>query len=381
LGLYRVSDESPRSHFRRFCGVVVAHARYDYSYIRSFDGDEIMQTAAYTGNARIEVRPADSTPPGPGEVQIAVAYTGLCGTDLHILHGNMDARVTTPLVFGHEMSGTIAAVGDGVDDWTVGTPVTVMPLDWDGTCPACRAGNSHICQNLNFVGIDTPGSLQQLWNVRQDLLVPLPAGIPLDVAALAEPVAVAVHDVRRSELQAGDKVVVIGGGPIGVLIATVARSFGGDVAVIELEPSRRAQIEALGFSTIDPRETDQTAWVEEWTSGAGADVVFEVSGAAAAVLGATSLAKVRGTLVVVAIHPTPREIDLQRLFWRELRILGARVYQRADFETAVELLAGGVIPADSVISRIVPLEGISEAFDDLEHGRALKILVDVGGAK
>jgi (R,R)-butanediol dehydrogenase/meso-butanediol dehydrogenase/diacetyl reductase len=338
-----------------------------------------MQTAAYVGNARIEVGSAEAVPPAPGEVQISVAYTGLCGTDLHILHGNMDARVSTPLVFGHEMSGTIAAVGEGVDAWKPGDAVTVMPLDWDGTCPACLAGNSHICQNLNFVGIDSPGSLQQTWNVRQDLLVRLPAGVPLQVAALAEPVAVAVHDVRRSELSDGDRVVVIGGGPIGVLIATVARSFGGEVAVIEPEPSRRAQIDALGFPTIDPRTTDQTAWVEEWTDGAGADVVFEVSGAAAAVRGATALAKVRGTLVVVAIHPTPREIDLQRVFWRELRILGARVYQRADFETAVELLADGVIPVDSVISRIVPLTGIAEAFDDLEHGRALKILVDVGG--
>ncbi|MFD3444381.1 zinc-binding dehydrogenase [Microbacteriaceae bacterium 4G12] len=340
-----------------------------------------MQTAAYVGDSRIEVRPADPTPPAPGEVQIAVAYTGLCGTDLHILHGNMDARVKTPLVFGHEMSGTIAAVGEGVDAWKPGDAVTVMPLDWDGTCPACLAGNSHICQNLNFVGIDSPGSLQQMWNVRQDLLVRLPNGVPLRVAALAEPVAVAVHDVRRSELSDGEKVVVLGGGPIGVLIATVARSFGGDVAVIEPEPSRRAQIDALGFPTIDPRETDQTAWVEEWTAGTGADVVFEVSGAAAAVRGATALAKVRGTLVVVAIHPTPREIDLQRVFWRELRILGARVYQRTDFETAVELLADGVIPVDSVITRTVPLTGITEAFDDLEHGRALKILVDVGGAE
>ncbi|CAN5523977.1 alcohol dehydrogenase catalytic domain-containing protein [soil metagenome] len=340
-----------------------------------------MRSAAYVGNHEIRVGDDESTTPSSGEVQIAVAYTGLCGTDLHILHGNMDRRVSTPLIFGHEMSGTIAALGEGVEGWAVGDAVTVMPLDWDGTCPACLAGNSHICQNLNFVGIDSPGSLQQLWNVRADLLVRVPAGLVLDHAALAEPVAVAVHDVRRSELVAGDKVVVIGGGPIGVLIATVARHFGGEVVVIELEPGRRAQIEQLGFTTLDPRETDQVAWFEEWTGGAGADVVFEVSGAAAAVLGATALAKVRGTLVVVAIHPTPREIDLQRLFWRELRILGARVYQRADFETAVELLQQGVIPAELLITRIVPLDDIGAAVEDLENGRALKILVDVAGGK
>lgn len=336
-----------------------------------------MRTATYTGDQTVVTAEVDPAPPRAGEVQVAVAYTGLCGTDLHIIHGAMDARVSRPLTFGHEMSGTIAALGEGVSGWSLGDPVTVMPLIWDGTCAACLAGHTHICQNLVFVGIDSPGSLQELWNVRAELLVALPATLTLRDAALAEPVAVAVHDVRRSELVAGDKVVVIGGGPIGVLIATVARHFGADVRMIEPELGRRAQIERLGLLTIDPRETNQVDWVEEWTAGAGADVVFEVSGAAAAVLGATSLAKVRGTLVVVAIHPTPREIDLQRLFWRELRILGARVYERVDFETGVQLLAEGVIPCQELISRVVGLDEIPEAIDDLENGRALKVLVQL----
>ncbi|WP_285136111.1 alcohol dehydrogenase catalytic domain-containing protein [Microbacterium sp. lyk4-40-TSB-66] len=338
-----------------------------------------MLTATYVGDRTIDVVEAEAAPPAPGQVQIRVAYTGLCGTDLHILHGSMDARVSTPLVFGHEMSGTVAALGDGVEGWTVGDGVTVMPLAWDGTCPACRAGNEHICQNLDFIGIDSPGSLQGLWSVPAETLVRLPEGIALDHAALVEPVAVAVHDVRRAELAPGDKAVVIGGGPIGVLIACVARHVGAEVLVIELDEKRRAQIEELGFPTLDPREADQVAVVEDWTQGAGADVVFEVSGAAAAVRGATGLAKVRGTIVVVAIHPTPREIDLQRMFWRELRLLGARVYQRPDFETAVDLVADGVIPTDLLITRIVPLSATAEAFADLEAGRAMKILVDVGG--
>jgi (R,R)-butanediol dehydrogenase / meso-butanediol dehydrogenase / diacetyl reductase len=334
-------------------------------------------TASYVGDHTIAIDEATPEPPAKGEVQIKVAFTGLCGTDLHILHGNMDARVTTPLVFGHEMSGTISALGDGVSGWSVGDAVTVMPLDWDGTCPACLAGNQHICQNLNFIGIDSPGSLQGYWSVPAEVLVALPATLRLDHAALVEPTAVAVHDVRRGNVQPGDKVVVIGGGPIGVLIASVAREFGGTVVVIELDPNRRAQIANLGFETLDPRETDQVEWVTEWTGGAGADIVFEVSGAAAAVLGATDLAKVRGTLVVVAIHPTPREINLQRVFWRELTILGARVYQRVDFEKAVELLERGVIPADLLITKIVPLAETQDAFADLENGRAMKILVDV----
>ena len=336
-----------------------------------------MLTANYTGGGNIDIREAESTPPAPGEVQIEVAYTGLCGTDLHILHGSMDARVQTPLVFGHEMSGTIAALGEGVLDWRIGDKVTVMPLHWDDTCPACIAGNQHICQNLNFIGIDSPGSLQGRWNVSEDTLVALPESLPLDHAALVEPVAVAVHDVQRSDLAEGDKAVVIGGGPIGTLIATVARHVGAEVVVIEIDAERRSQAERLGFTTIDPTAVDQTAWVEAWTDGAGADVVFEVSGAAAAVRGMTSLAKVRGTIVVVAIHPTPRELDLQRVFWRELRLLGTRVYQRADFDAAVDLLARGVIPTDLVITRVLPLSETQAAFAELEAGRAMKILIDV----
>lgn len=338
-----------------------------------------MRAAAYVGDRSIRVSQIEEHPPAAGEVQIAVAYTGLCGTDLHILHGAMDARVRTPLVFGHEMSGTVAALGEGVSGWEVGDRVTVMPLAWDGTCPACRAGNSHICQNLEFIGIDSPGALQSRWNVPAQTLVRLPATTRLDHAALVEPVAVAVHDVRRSGLAAGDRAVVIGGGPIGVLVATVARHAGAEVTVIELDDSRRAQVHSLGFAVRDPRADDQDRWLQEWTDGAGADVVFEVSGAAPAVRTATALAKVRGTVVVVAIHSTPREVDLHRVFWRELSILGARVYERPDFERAVELVEEGVIPAELLITRIVDLERIDEAVADLESGRAMKILVDVGG--
>ncbi|EXG82639.1 (R,R)-butanediol dehydrogenase [Cryptosporangium arvum] len=337
-----------------------------------------MQGVAYEGGGTLRVSTTEVEPPGPGELQIAVAYCGLCGTDLHIAHGNMDARVRTPLIFGHEAAGTVAAVGPGVTGWEVGDPLTVMPLLWDGTCSACLAGHQHICQNLTFVGIDSPGALQQRWNVPASIAVPLPADLDLRAAALVEPVAVAVHDVRRSELQVGDRVVVLGGGPIGVLIGCVARHAGAQVLIAEVDESRRARIAALGFETVDPATDDVVAEVGRWTGGDGADVVFEVSGAAAAARSTTALAKVRGTIVVVAIHAAAREIDLQRVFWRELRLLGARVYQRSDFERAIALLGQGVIPAEELITRVVPLDRTPAAMDDLAAGRAMKILVEVG---
>ncbi|MFV0427777.1 MAG: zinc-binding dehydrogenase [Beutenbergiaceae bacterium] len=314
--------------------------------------------------------------PGPGQVQIEVAYVGLCGTDLHILHGSMDARVTMPAVIGHEMSGRISAVGHGVSGWQVGEPVTVMPLSWDGSCPACLAGNQHVCHNLDFVGIDTPGALQQRWNVDASWLVRLPATMTMQQGALVEPVAVAVHDVRRSELASGDYAVVVGGGPIGLLIASVAQAAGAQVLVLETQPARRETAQALGLRAVDPA-TGVADLVQEWTGGAGADVVFEVSGAPAAVRSATGLLRVRGTLVVVAIHPEPVPLDLKQVFWRELRILGARVYEREDFERAVALVADGSIDSEVMISAIEPLDKVQDAFAALESGTAIKVLVDV----
>lgn len=335
-----------------------------------------MKAAMYIGDGQIEVVERDSVEPSPHEVQIDVAFVGICGTDLHILHGAMDGRVTTPAIIGHEMSGTIAALGDSVTGWNVGDNVTVMPLDWDDKCPACQEGNSHICQNLNFVGIDSPGSLQQKWNVRSDLLVRLPADMDLATAALVEPVAVAVHDVRRANLRKADRAIVLGGGPIGLLIATVAKAEGAEVVVVEPDSHRRTMIRDLGHQTMDPVNENVAKLVDDWTYGAGADVVFEVSGAAAAVTSATSLAKVRGTVVIVAIHGEPRAVDLKQVFWRELSIVGARVYDRSDFERSVELIADGRVPTDAIISATVPLARADEAFKTLEAGQAMKVLVN-----
>jgi 2-desacetyl-2-hydroxyethyl bacteriochlorophyllide A dehydrogenase len=331
----------------------------------------------YTAARTLDTAPALGVPPGPGEVELAPAYVGICGTDLHIFHGDMDARVAAPAVLGHEMSGRIVRVGPGVQGWTPGDAVTVMPLRWDDTCPACRAGNRHICQHLDFIGIDSPGAMQQRWTVPASTLVRLPDSVPLDRAALVEPTAVAVHDVGRASVREGERVVVVGGGPVGVLIALVARAAGAEVRVVEPSVHRRALAEKLGLSTWDPAGEDVPALVGEWTGGAGAAVAFEVSGAAGGVDTAVDVLGVRGRLCLVAIHPRPREINLHRFFWRELTLVGARLYDRSDFERAVALVADGTVPADRLISRIVPLTEAPAAFEALEAGGdVMKILVD-----
>jgi threonine dehydrogenase-like Zn-dependent dehydrogenase len=132
----------------------------------------------------------------------------------------------------------------------------------------------------------------------------------------------------------------------------------------------------LGLSTADPATTDVAALVDEWTSGAGAAVAFEVSGSPAGLRTATDVLAVRGRLVLIAIHTQPREVDLFRVFWRELSIVGARVYERRDVERAVDLIANGDVPAHELISRVVPLAEVNDAFDALERGGVVKVLVD-----
>ena len=339
-----------------------------------------MQAAFFEGNRRIHVGPCVPVEPAPGQVQIRVAYCGICGTDLHLYHGAMAHRLHLPHVMGHEMSGTVERVGGGADGWNPGERVTVRPLDPCGACPACRAGHSHICQCLKFIGIDTPGALQGLWTVPAHTLHRLPDRLPLREAAMIEPVAVACHDVRMGEVRAGDRAVVIGGGPIGILIALIAKVRGAEVLLAEVNPFRLKLAAELGIEAVNPREADLPALVEARTGGAGADVVFEVSGSAAGVEMMTRLARTRGRIVVVAIFGEPPKVDLFRFFWRELRLTGARVYEPEDFEAAIELAAGGKLPLARLITNVVPLEGLESGLQQMEQGgEVMKVLIDCAG--
>lgn len=339
---------------------------------------QTVTAAFYRGNKSFAVEQRDIPDPGPGEVAVRIAYCGICGTDMHVFHGNMDARVGLNRVIGHEMSGTVEQLGDGVQGLAVGQKVVVRPLDHCGECPACDAGHLHICHNLKFLGLDTDGAMQDIWTVPAHTLHVLPNDLRMDHAALIEPVAVACHDVRLSGLQQGEDVLVIGGGPIGILCAMVARDAGGNVVVSEVNPNRLAIAETLGFDTVNPAETDLAEAINRKTGNKGADVVFEVSGTQPGVDGMTAAAATRARIVMVAIHAQKPQVDMFQFFWRELKLIGARVYEPEDYEKAIQIITTGGVDADTVITDVSPLADIQAAFEALDSSpTALKSLIKV----
>ena len=335
-----------------------------------------MKATQYEGNQTFTVFEKEITAPEAGEVRIKVAYVGVCGTDVHIFHGMMDKRVNIPETIGHEMSGVIDAVGAGVTGFEVGEKVVVRPLD-DRKAKPSDKGFNHICEELKFIGIDSPGAMQQYWNVPAFTVHKLKASTDLKLAALIEPLSVAVHDVRLSELQPDETAVILGGGPIGLLVALVAKETGARVFVSEVNENRIAKARTLGLEVYNPLKDDLPAIIKEKTEGRMADVVFEVAGVQPALDIMSELAGIRGRIVMVAIHGQKKAVDLFKFFWKELKLIGARVYEVEDYEKAINLITANELPFEDLITEVQPLSNIQKVFQDIDNNPdGLKVLMD-----
>ena len=324
-----------------------------------------MKAVRYLGKEMIGLEEIGRPSIGEDEVLIKIVYCGICGSDMSIYFGK-HPRAKAPLVLGHEFSGEIAELPAGYrGTFSVGDNVTVNPLLSCHKCTPCITGNSHVCKTLGLTGIDADGGFAEFVKVHIDQLVKLPSDMSVELGAIVEPVAVAVHAVRRSALKVGDVVLIIGGGPIGFLISLVARAAGArKIIVIEPSDFRRQLLSNLGFETM--AEAIQGK-IFSLTESDGADIVFEVAGVAEAMDAAVKYCKIRGQIVNVSVFKQPTPVDLMRVNFAELDIVGTRVYAKEDFVTAVDLIAK-IPEIAGVITHKLPLARAQEGIDLMKQG-------------
>ncbi len=340
---------------------------------------EYMPVAAYRrpGEVVVEERPVPS--PGPGEVLVEVDHCGICGSDIHML---LEGWGDKPgLVAGHEWTGAIAAVGPGVTGWSVGEQVVGGSSPRCGECRRCREGKPSQCENREGSIVDGhDGAFARYVLVREVSLLRLPEGLAPRTAALAEPLAVALHGITRSGVQPGDSVMVIGAGPIGALSVAVLVQRGiGPVTVVEPGERRQQLARDLGADVVlHPSDLEKFApWEPERISDHAAHVVLECSGKKEAMETGFHHLRRGGTLALVGAgieHPT---FDPNRFILNELHVVGSFVYDKGGFEAALYLLADPAFPADLLIeAEEVPLEGVGDALVGLAEGRyAGKVMV------
>lgn len=336
-----------------------------------------MKAAVYKGNGVLSVEEGSDRMPGEKEVQIKVSYCGICGSDIHILQGSEDHRMHLPSVIGHECSGTVWHVGSRVEGFQPGDRVVVWPVKSCKECFACKEGYEHVCQNLKVRGIETEGTFQYAWTVDEEALVKLPDSVSMLHGALVEPLAICCHVVKRGNVQKDDFVVVIGGGPIGLMTALVAKVAGAEVLVSEVNEKRLQKAEELGIKTVNPVKGDLLETVKQMTNGKGADVVFETSGSQPGVDSMVWLPKVHGTVVLVAIYGKPMTVDLKQLYYYEKNVVTARMQERSDMEKAIGLLAQKQVDADKIITSVLPLTEIQQGFDKCmdRNGSEVKVMI------
>ena len=315
--------------------------------------------------------------PASDEVEIKVNFTGICGTDMNLIRGRYSAA-TYPLVAGHETMGEVIKASEN-SEWQPGDRVTVFPAYGCRACEACKAGRIAHCPEAKTVGVLRPGGyFSERIVAHSDRAFRLPDEMEDDVGAMVEPTAVAVHAVKRGQMETGAKVVVIGGGSIGLLTAQVARAYGASEVIIS-EPisDRRSVAREIGFAqTCNPLEVDLASFVLD---GVGmVDVVFDLVGTDKTLSDSEEMLRPDGHLVIIALpHGENPTIPYQKVFAKELKVIGSRTYFMEDFPEAIDLLGKEKVLVKPLLSETLPLGKLSDAADLLEQqpGKFIKILV------
>ncbi len=353
-----------------------------------------MKAARYYGKDDIRVEDVEEPQLRPGTVKIAPAFCGICGSDLHLYHDGPIppapspdtphplSHETLPIIFGHEFSGVVEEIGDGVTGLSVGDSVVVEPLMVDGTCPACKAGKYNLCQQMGFIGISgLGGGLSEHIVVEERWVHPV-GDLPLDQAALIEPLAVGLHAAKHAGAAAGQVAVVGGAGPIGLLLAAVLKAKGVKTIVSEVSTARREKAMSSGVAdvVVDPSTENLKEVVAQHSDGAGADLAFDAAGVAVVVHQLLDILAAGGRLEIVAIHTHPIEIDIAAELTFGDRVMGSSIGYANDHPEAIELARSGKVNlAPFITSKIVVDDLIEKGIERLVSNKdnEVKILVSM----
>jgi len=338
-----------------------------------------MKQAVMTAPGAIELRDVPVPVPGPGEVLLRIHRIGVCGSDVHVYHGK-HPYTKYPVVQGHEYSASVEATGPGVQGLARGVKVTSMPQIVCGECAPCLRGDYHICDKLKVEGFQAPGCAQELWVTAADKIVPLPDRFSYEQGALVEPVAVAVHATSRAGVLAGRRVAVLGAGPIGNLVAQVARAAGAQVLITDLSAYRLEVAQKCGLTGTSNAKTETLAQASERVFGKdGFDVAFECVGVEPTLTAAVETIQKGGTLIVVGVFGEKPRIDMGLVQDRELNIRGTLMYQAHDYKRAVELIASGGVVTEPLMSKHFPFAAYLDAyrFIDQQGDKTMKVFIDV----
>lgn len=321
----------------------------------------------------VEQRPVPA--PQSGEVLIRVRSVGICGSDIHYFeHGRIaDFVVETPLILGHEASGEVVALGDGVTDLSIGDRVAMEPGVPCGTCEQCRSGRYNLCPDVRFFA--TPpidGAFTEYVTLPRAFVHPVPDSVSFDAAALLEPLSVGVWACQKGNVRLGTRLLITGAGPVGVMVALVARANGAtEITLSDVNPQRLARAAELGFDIVDSRTQSLPDVVE-------ADVLIECSGAAPAIVDGIRCVAPAGTVVLVGMSPTAMvEMPFGVIQGRELWITGTFRYAHT-YPTAVALVSSGAIDLDALVSKTFSLDEVEQALTySRQDPAAMKVVVRV----
>lgn len=317
-------------------------------------------------------------------VKIETAYTGVCGTDIHTFTGQY-RNSRTPLILGHEFSGVVVEVGPDVKKVKVGDRVvSETTFETCGKCRYCKEGDYNLCSNRKGIGTQQDGSFADYLVAPEQSIHIIPDTVSLQAAALSEPLACCTHAaLEKTSIQADDVILVIGPGPIGLLLSQVVKSKGATVILsgITKDTPRLELAKELGVDyTIDSLTEDLEGFVLEHTDGYGVDKVFDCSGSVPAVNQALPLVAKKGTFIQVGIFEDKyTKLDTESIIQREIMYIGSRSQKPSSWPLAIELLENGSIQADKMITKISSLDEWREAFEAVIGGGEIKVLVESHG--